>query len=175
AHGRRSRVRGLRSGAGRRSRGRRRARRSAAPCTVGEAPRAVGGGACVVGGGGDGNGIRSTTVGGAREVPRAPSARPSRCTEGRRARPRSGRGGGRAAAHRRRVHLPPRTLGAAPDYVIGVRAGLPSITARQFFTASVDIARRVSNEALAMCGAITTLADGSKPGWIVGSSSKTSR
>lgn len=32
----------------------------------------------------------------------------------------------------------------------GVSGGLPSSTARQFFTARVDMARRVSNEALAM-------------------------
>ena len=52
--------------------------------------------------------------------------------------------------------------------------GLPSSTARQFRTASVDMATRVSSEALAMWGARTTLVSGRRPGWIVGSSSKTS-
>src|SRR2546422_2449519 len=63
---------------------------------------------------------------------------------------------------------------SAGGHRTGVSGGFPSRTARQLRTASVAMATRVWDEALAMCGASTTFVRGMRPGWIFGSSSNTS-
>src|SRR5207253_1865870 len=140
-----------------------------APGAVGEATGPMGRRPRAVGDRDDHRRVRPAAVGGTGEVPRASRARSLRGACGRRPRARAGGRRRRGGARGRRLHAPPRAAGAPAGYMTGVTAGLPSRTARQFFMASIDIAIRVSSDALAMWGAITTLVSGTSPGWMVGS------
>src|SRR5213593_2821425 len=80
----------------------------------------------------------------------------------------------RVAEHVLEVDKRHRSGPSAVGHRTGVSGGFPSRTARQLRTASVAMATRVSDDALAMCGASTTFVRGMRPGWIFGSSSNTS-